>query len=227
MKNKLKNNLKTIGIIIILIVFTFIFKEWLRVKMITALGGFSNREIVKDTTIVYKKGKIDTLAIFTEYITNHNININPKPIIEYRYKYNDPVVDEVVVLDSVKKFTVDITDDIIEGTAIVTNSYKGDMLDMKLRYLPLIPKLIQRTDTIERLVTETVTLTNERAYFGIGMGFNNLQVLSLSGSYTSKQKWQVIGTYGKSLQQTKALINGVPFSFTPNDYIGLTIIKNW
>lgn len=221
-------NLQNLLIAIIIILLLFIARHWLKDKIITSLGGYTHKEVVTDTIVDYKVGKIDTLAIFNHFVKTKGIVLNPKPEIIYRDKYSNPVSeDSGVISDSIKKYNVTIKDSLIDGTFTVFNNFKGDLLDSYLDYKPLFPKYIARTDTIIKTITNTETLSNKRNLLGIGVGYNNLQYASLLGSWTTKNKWQIIYEYGKPLNKTKQIIEGNTFQLETDDLHSIKIIKHF
>ncbi len=221
----IKQGLYTL-IAISLVIGVFAFSSnFIRETIITSLGGYIKKENVITIDSTFVRGKVDTLEVFNHYVKTQGINLNPKPIVKYKYKYLSPDKIEVLV-DSVKEFKVSVTDDLIEGTLTVYNKFNGDLVNSYLDYKPLFPKIIRRVDTLKVYERSVTTLSNNKALIGVGAGYSH-QFLSLLGSYTSKKKWQFIYEYGKPISNTRDIINGVPFEFKQDDLHSFKIIKHF
>jgi len=219
----IKDNYKILIYIVLFILAYLLTTEWLKDKIIVALGGYTDREVVVETNTEYVQGKVDTIAFFNHYVTTHGINLNPKPKIIYKYK----TVAGEVIKDSIKEFTVAIKDTLLNGKFIVQNNFKGDLLNSTFTYKPLFPKYLIRTDTIKITNTVTNTLTNKRSLIGLGVGYNNLHYFSILGSYTTKSKLQFMYEYGKPLNETISIINGIPFQTNSSDLHSIKLIKHF
>lgn len=213
------NNLTTLIAILIAIWVLSFYRTTVADVLIRTLGGYTNQENVTVIDSTFTRGKIDTLAVFNHFVRTKGITLNPKPIIEYKYKYIDPVIDKEVELDSIKKFTVKIKDSLIDGNLTVINKFNGDLAYTDLDYKPLFPKFIRRTDTLRITKTNTITLSNDKDRIGIGVGANNLQFLSILGSYTTKKDWQFIYEYGRKVN--------IDLTQTPTQLHSIKIIKNF
>lgn len=213
-----------LGIIILILI---IAKDWIKDKVISSLGGFTDKEVKVKVDSTYQVGKVDTIALFNHYVKTQGINLNPEGKTVYKYKYLNPITKEEVVSDSIREFKVSITDSLIEGTLTVFNSFKGDLLNTLLDYKPKFPKFITRVDTLKIYTNITETLSNKRGLIGIGVGYSSLQYPSILGSYTTKKKWQFIYEYGKSLEDALQLIDGAPFMVKKQDLHSFKIIKHF
>lgn len=211
----------------ILLILLYLLSGWFKDKIIIALGGYTHKETVIQKEVKYIKGTFDTLEVFNAYVESKGIILNPKPIIEYKYKYKNPDTNEEEIVDSIKPYNVAIKDSLIDGTFHIINDFKGNLLYSKLRYKALFPKYLIRVDTIRETIKETNTLTKQRSLLGIGVGYNNLQYPSILGSYTTKKKLQVLIEYGKSLEQIKEIKNGETFKVTPTDLWSVKLIKHF
>ena len=184
-----------IGVLIVLLI--YIFSDWIRTFIINSLGGYTTKEVVTDTKIKYKQGKIDTIAVFDKYVKTRGINLNPKPKIVIRY---DTIYDTIKKTE-LKEFEVAFKDSLIDGKMTIRNYFNGNLESAFLNYKPLFPKYIRRTDTIYKTTIITETLSKERAKFGVGVGtdteFSNLDLL---GSYTLKNGLQVMYEYSNPIQ---------------------------
>lgn len=217
----LNKNFKDIIYIIIILFIGFILRENLKDRLITSLGGYTNKEVSIKIDSTYKAGKVDTIAVFNHYVKTKGIILNPKPRIVYKWrKPNTPKGSEI---DSIKRFDVAVKDSLIDGTFSIVNGFNGDLLDNSFKYKPLFPKYITRVDTVKIHTTKTETLTNESAKFGVGIGYNNLQYPSILGSFTTKNNWQFLYEYGKDINSNPIIFNNKPVSATHS----LKIIKNF
>ena len=216
---------KTIIIIssVILLILLYLTKTYFKDTIIVSLGGYTQKETVIKTDTKYIKGKVDTVAVFNNYVTTRGITLNAIPKIIY--KYISPVKKEMV--DSVKVFNTTIKDSLLEGNINIVNSFTGDLKDVVFTYKPLFPKYIRSVDTLYINNTITNTLTKNKGLIGIGVGVNNRQFISVLGSYTTKSKWSIMYEYGKAYDDTYKLINGETFSFKANDLHSVKIIKHF
>lgn len=221
MTKSLRDILIIVGIIILAIILGKYFKD----KIIVGLGGYTTQTTDTIKTVEYVQGKIDTIAVFDHYVETHGIVLEPKTKIVY-ITVKDPVLD-VEVVDSLKQFTVQVKDSLIDGKMVITNRFNGDLESSIFNYKPLFPKYITRVDTIKSTTTVTKLLSNERSLLGVGAGYNNLQYLSILGSYTTKSKWQFIYEYGKSVNSTIEIVQGVPFELNSSDLHSIKIIKHF
>jgi len=227
MKN-LSKNFKTVIYIIIIILLIILLKDWWKPKVITLLGGYVHkieRPITVTDTII---GRVDTLEVFARYVHAHGIILNPKPVIIEK-QITVPGITKGELATTLKEYKVAIEDSIIKGTITVSNRLNGDLDNVDFYYKPLVPYLLSRTDTIYKTTTNEITLSNERSKLGIGVGYNNLNYASGLVSYTTKKGWQVIGEYGKNINNTSLKdLQGVHTFFTPSkDFISLKLIKNF
>ena len=211
----------SIALIVLLYILVGYFKDVIIVK----LGGYTSQtsETIVTTKIV--KGKVDSLEVFNHYVKTKGIILNPKTRIVYVKSPDNK--DTEIVMDSLKEFTVTVKDTLIEGAFTVVNNFKGDLISSDFEYKPLFPKYIRRVDTLKVYTNTTIVQSNERSYFGLGVGANNLQYISILGSYMTKKKWQFIGEYGKPLSNTVEVINGAPFEFRQDALFSVKIIKHF
>ena len=219
-------NIKTFIGIIIVILIILLFREWIRKTIITNLGGYLEKETTITIDSTFVKGKIDTLEVFNHYVKTNGIILNPEP--EIIYKFKNLVTEEIG--DSLKYFQVSIKDSVIDGTINIYNKFNGDLSYANLNYKPIYPKLIKQTDTI--IITKTIreTLTNNKSLIGLGAGYtnlNNLHYSSLSASYMSKKKLQVLIEYGKPLNEVKTIIDNKQFTTNSSDLWSIKLIKHF
>lgn len=210
------------GIVGVLIILLFLLRGWWKPKLITGLGGYINKEVKRDTVEVYMKGKIDTTAVFTDYVKRKGIVLNPKPKIVY---VSSPVKEgegAIISEDSLKYFQVAIKDSILEGKIDIYNMFNGDLFGADLTYKT---KLLHTTDTIVRTITETITLDNNvpKSEIGLGVSANTLLGVGVAASYKTKKNWQVIGGYHYNMDGVNLELNNKPIK----SYGSVTILKTW
>lgn len=211
-----------IATVLAFIILIYIFQDWLRTFVITSLGGYTKQETKVTTETKYLKGKIDTLALFTEYIKTKGIILNPRPKIIYKYLPSNPGDTGISYLDSVKMFDIAVKDSVIDGNIQVINKFNGDLVEATFNYIPTAPKLLVRVDTIFKTTVIEKTLSKERAKFGIGTGYDwKMQNIQFLGSYMTKNGWQFIGEVEFAF--TRQLINGIPQTSSNS----VKIIKNF
>jgi hypothetical protein len=162
------SNIKTVVIVAAVLLVLFLVKDWLKPKLIVALGGYTTKETTIVTDTIVGKSKIDTLAVFNGYVKTKGIILNPKPEIVYRYI---SPVNEMIV-DSVKRFQVAVKDSLVNGNLSIINSFNGDLLNVDFIYYPLFPKYIRETIPNYITVTKTEYLSKDRSYIGIGAGID-------------------------------------------------------
>lgn len=218
-----------IGIGILIILLIYIFQDWLKDFIITSLGGYTKKETVTVVDTKYIKGKIDTTAVFNHYVKTNGIILNPEPKIEY-ITIRDTIRD-TIYKKGVKNFNVKVEDTLIKGNIKIQNFLNGDLNFANLKYKPLFPKYITRTDTIKTTKTVTEYLSKERAKFGVGIGsdvgFNNLDLL---GSYTLKNGLQFIFEYSNPIKDFNVNIpelNFKEFTFPREGNYNVKVLYNF
>lgn len=222
-KTFFSKNLKTILYIILLLFLILFLKNNFKNMIIKSLGGYVNKETIIEIDTFYTVGKVDTLAVFNHYVKTKGIILNPTPEIRYKWLKVLPDTQEEVVIDSIKEFNVQIKDSLLDGTFKIINDFKGNLVDNEFNYKPLFPKYIRRVDTVKIIKTVTNTLNNQSSKIGIGVGYNNLQSLSVLGSYTTKDDWQFIYEVGKN-------VNDIPINLgnlNVNTTHSIKIIKHF
>lgn len=219
------NKLNKILLIIFLLISSIIFFN--KNKVIILLGGYTNKEIKTDTisSKIYKKGRtIDSLDIFNKYVKRKGINLYPKPIIEYIHDTIRTKDTVYIQKDSIKHSKFKVKDSILNGTIFIKSYFNGDIKNAYFNYKLNYSNYFIRVDTI--IKTNTIIknniLSNKTNKYGIGGGYNTLQYLNLSGSFTNKNNWQYIINYGRFTPVNKNI--GVNL---PSNYLGFNIIKHF
>lgn len=218
----MKLSFKTITIIIGVILLFLLLNKCSRNTIIRGLGGYTenNTKTVVDTFRI--KGKVDTTEIFYGYVKTHGIRIGKDSII-YKYKYKDPVTGSGEVVDSVIKFSVNVTDEFISGEFNGINSFNGKFILGELNYTRKFPKYITRVDTLRINTHTTTTLKNSKERFGIGVGVNTLMSPSAIASWTNKKNWQFMYEYNHIFKGTNLILNNNDIK----NIHGIKIIKNF
>lgn len=237
----MKKNYQVLGIVAIIIIIIFAFSNSARDIAITSLGGYTDKETVTKITTEYREGITDTIAFFDRYVETKGYEIVEKKIIKKEiikkkitktYTLYDTIRKITTIKDKLfthklRHFETKFKDSLIDGVITVSNFLNGELESTSIKYKPLFPKFITRIDTIIKTIKESNTLSNKKSLFGIGAGFNNYQILSLSASYTTKNKWQFIGTLGKSFQDRKEVVNDATLFFEQKNLYGFTVLKNF
>lgn len=191
--------------ITILIVILFLAKDYFKDKIITTLGGYTDKEVKVKIDSTYKVGKLDTIAVFNHYVKTKGINLNPKARVIYIDKPNNR---KQKIKDSLKQFEVKIKDSLLDGTFTINNRFNGDLENSFFNYKPKFPKYITRVDTVfkTKIITETLINKRSKVSFGAGYDLSN-QNIQLLGGYTFKNDLQVLYEYETPLNND--LINGI------------------
>lgn len=205
---QMNDTIKRIGrviIVAILIWLMFIFLgDWVKPKVIKALGGF---------TAVEYKTTIDTLeikydSIFYKYNTvKGKVDTIYEPIIVYKDKIKvvikDVVTGEVTenetTFDRLYSYQNPYNDTLISG--IITT--KVNLNDCKivfqgLEYKPKFPIIVKEYITIEKKVIETL-YDKPSAKIGIGALSTFKGNVTAVGVYQTPSNWQYIGGYTKDV----------------------------
>ena len=200
-----------VKIIIILLLFLMLFNlNFVRKKIISILGGYTDIKttIVIDTFIT--KEKIDTLKFINKYIKTKGKLVHYDTITNYVYINNN----NETITETVKKFNVEIEDSLISGNFLIFNNFKGDLLNSDFTYKPKFPKYIIKEK--EKIITKTITntLTKEENKIGIGFMLNTENNGFIKINYLTKKDLDFGINIGKSfnnLNNNKLIIG---FSFT-------------
>lgn len=230
MVDKFTNNIKSVIILLALVVFSFIFKNYIREFIVVKVfNGYLKKETVTTTDTKIIIGKIDTVAVFNHYVETKGIILNPKPEIEY-ITIHDTIRD-TIYKKGVKNFNVKVKDSLIDGNIKIQNFLNGDLNFANLKYKPLFPKYITRTDTIYKTITTVNYLSKERTKFGFGIGsdieFNNLDLL---GGITFKNGLQLMYEYSIPVKDFNVNVPQLDFENLTFPRTGLhkfKVIKNF
>ena len=209
--HSLKNIL--IGLLIIVLLFAGIFftKDWLRPRVITALGGYTS--MIKGDTITKIDIKRDTVFITKVQYTTAGIR-EPKTT-----KKLIPTIKGKNPKDSVTVYTYEnpINDTLINGFITTDISIpSGKILAQSLKYKPKFPIIVTETKTVTKLV-ETILENKPKAYLGIGVIGTNTNQVGASVLYQTPKKWQLQAGYLIPVNKTDVT--------TPKQQIAISIHK--
>lgn len=213
-------------VIIILVVLLFIWhvgKDWLRPKIINALGGFTKRELKE--TIDTIGVKIDTVYFPIKEREVEAISSKPSitstelltPSFKGKRQYH--------VLDSIRKvapktpiftYSQAVSDSLIDG--VINTTSTGKILSQSLNYKPKFPMFVEKTITVEKTIQETLS-NKDRIYFGVGITGTSDKNIGGLLIYQSKNKTQIQVGYLKNLDNIVLNTN------TKQGVVSLSLIK--
>ena len=195
-----------ITVVILLLLWKFT-KDWIKPRVVKALGGYTEKEV---------KTKVDTLTvkykdIYVKYKElQTKVTVIPEPIYIDNYVYvketktnslNTTGKSDLKIMASerVKRYSTSINDSILDGNIETILSLENcEIISQSLNYKPKIPYIREKIITIVNN-TETILSDKPKAYIGAGINasFNNQitpQVL-----YLTKKKWLYNIGYQKDL----------------------------
>ena len=198
--------LTIVAIIILLFVWKFT-KDWLKPRIVKALGGYTQMEmkVTKDTLNI-KYNNIYTK--YKEIETKALINKEPE------YVYVDKVTKETTTNKSshkgksqppttsktlVKRYITTINDTILNGnieTMLSLDSCK--IVSQTFKYVPKIPYIREKIVTIVE-TKETILSDKPKAYIGLGLDVNSNNQITPQVLYLSKKKWLYKAGYTKQI----------------------------
>jgi len=228
MKNKILN------IVIIVIVILLLLRcdnKVIKNKIITSLGGYTEKEYAKsidtfrrtvkiyaDSTkrLVLNVNELNTRKIDSNYRVTRTPTLST--IGNRNNKQNIPMqVDSVI---SVAYTTLNtVSDTLIHGTIkTVINAQNCEIVEQSFEYQPKFPILVKEYITIKEKETEVISNKNKNK-IGIGSNADSNGNIGVFGVYQTKSNWQVQGGVLQS-------INKDVLSNTSNPrYIQIGIVK--
>lgn len=212
---KLLRILKIIGlaivaILILLFAWTFT-KDWLKPRLIKALGGYTQMEmkVTKDTLDIKYN---DIYTKYKEYETIATSISEPEYIPKYKYTEvpqtkSTSITGKSDVLKSppkvkfsaVKRYYTVINDTILNGkieTILSVDSCK--ILSQTLKYEPKIPYIREKIITVVEY-RDKVLSDKPKAYIGAGLDINSINQVTPQVLYMGKTKWLYKAGYTRSL----------------------------
>jgi len=199
----IKNILIVIIIIILLIFLYSITKDWLKPRIVKALGGYTQSEMkhtvdtldVKYNDIYIKYKKIETkVAVIPEpeYIY---VNVPTTNKLSTKGKVQPTITQKTLV----KRYVTAINDTILDGnieTMLSIDSCK--IISQTFKYTPKIPYIREKIITIVE-TKETILSDKPKAYIGIGLDVNTINQVTPQALYLTKKKWLYKAGYTKSI----------------------------
>lgn len=207
----LTNTVKKIIIAIITIIllwFIYILaKDWLKPRIVKALGGYTQKEMkttidtldikYKDIYIKYKE--IETKALLNnkpEYVYIDRIVKKPATNkSSHKGKSQPPTTQKTFV----KRYVTAINDTILNGnieTMLSVDSCK--IVSQTFKYKPKIPYIREKIVTIVE-TKETILSDKPKAYIGLGLDINSNNQITPQVLYLSKKKWLYKAGYTKEI----------------------------
>jgi hypothetical protein len=198
--HNLKNILIGVLIIVLLLAGVFFLKDWLRPRVINALGGYTSMKVsdtitkidIKRDTVFFTKNVV-TRVVITEPSTSK------KPILPLKGK--NPI-------DSLAVYTYHnpINDSLIQGNIITDISVSsGKIVAQSIDYKPKFPIIVKEIQTITKTV-DRILENKPKAYLGVGIVATNTNQVGVSILYQTPKKWQIQAGYLKPLGNTNTSI---------------------
>lgn len=212
---KLLRILKIIGIavvaiLILLFLWTFT-KDWLRPRLIKALGGYTQMEmkVTKDTLDIkyndiytkYKEYEVKASSISApEYLTKYKyIEVPQTKSTSITGKFDPTKSPPKVNFIDVRRFTSVVNDSILNGkieTILSADSCK--IISQSLKYEPKIPYIREKIITVVEY-RDKILSDKPKAYIGAGLDINSINQITPQVLYMGKTKWLYKAGYTRSL----------------------------
>ena len=185
-----------ITVVILLLLWKFT-KDWIKPRVVKALGGYTEKEV---------KTKVDTLTvkykdIYVKYKElQTKVTVIPEPIYIDNYVYvketktnslNTTGKSDLKIMASerVKRYSTSVTDSILDGNIETILSLENcKIISQSLNYKPKIPYIREKIVTIVNN-TETILSDKPKAYIGAGINANLNNQVTPQVLYLTKKKW--------------------------------------
>lgn len=195
-----------ITVVILLLLWKFT-KDWIKPRVVKALGGYTEKEV---------KTKVDTLTvkykdIYVKYKElQTKVAVIPEPIYIDNYVYvketktnslNTTGKSDLKIMASerVKRYSTSINDSILDGNIETILSLENcKIISQSLNYTPKIPYIREKIVTIVNN-TETILSDKPKAYIGAGINANLNNQVTPQVLYLTKKKWLYNIGYQKDL----------------------------
>ena len=185
-----------ITVVILLLLWKFT-KDWIKPRVVKALGGYTEKEV---------KTKVDTLTvkykdIYVKYKElQTKVAVIPEPIYIDNYVYvketktnslnttgkSEP---KITVSERVKRYSTSVNDSILDGNIETILSLENcKIISQSLNYTPKIPYIREKIVTIVNN-TETILSDKPKAYIGAGINANLNNQVTPQVLYLTKKKW--------------------------------------
>ena len=195
-----------ITVVILLLLWKFT-KDWIKPRVVKALGGYTEKEV---------KTKVDTLTvkykdIYVKYKElQTKVAVIPEPIYIDNYVYvketktnslNTTGKSDLKIMASerVKRYSTSINDSILDGNIETILSLENcKIISQSLNYTPKIPYIREKIVTIVNN-TETILSDKPKAYIGAGLNASSNNQITPQVLYLTKKKWLYNIGYQKDL----------------------------
>ena len=185
-----------ITVVILLLLWKFT-KDWIKPRVVKALGGYTEKEV---------KTKVDTLTvkykdIYVKYKElQTKVAVIPEPIYIDNYVYvketktnslNTTGKSDLKIMASerVKRYSTSINDSILDGNIETILSLENcKIISQSLNYTPKIPYIREKIVTIVNN-TETILSDKPKAYIGAGINVSSNNQITPQVLYLTKKKW--------------------------------------
>ena len=203
-----------ITVVILLLLWKFT-KDWIKPRVVKALGGYTEKEV---------KTKVDTLTvkykdIYVKYKElQTKVAVIPEPIYIDNYVYvketktnslNTTGKSDLKIMASerVKRYSTSVNDSILDGNIETILSLENcKIISQSLNYTPKIPYIREKIVTIVNN-TETILSDKPKAYIGAGINANLNNQVTPQVLYLTKKKWLYNIGYQKDI--TNQLPNSI------------------
>ena len=203
-----------ITVVILLLLWKFT-KDWIKPRVVKALGGYTEKEV---------KTKVDTLTvkykdIYVKYKElQTKVTVIPEPIYIDNYVYvketktnslNTTGKSDLKIMASerVKRYSTSVNDSILDGNIETILSLENcKIISQSLNYTPKIPYIREKIVTIVNN-TETILSDKPKAYIGAGINANLNNQVTPQVLYLTKKKWLYNIGYQKDI--TNQLPNSI------------------
>lgn len=185
-----------ITVVILLLLWKFT-KDWIKPRVVKALGGYTEKEV---------KTKVDTLTvkykdIYVKYKElQTKVTVIPEPIYIDNYVYvketktnnlntTGSSQPKITVSERVKRYSTSINDSILDGNIETILSLENcKIISQSLNYTPKIPYIREKIITIVNN-TETILSDKPKAYIGAGLNASSNNQITPQVLYLTKKKW--------------------------------------
>ena len=185
-----------ITVVILLLLWKFT-KDWIKPRVVKALGGYTEKEV---------KTKVDTLTvkykdIYVKYKElQTKVAVIPEPIYIDNYVYvketktnslntTGKSQPKIMASERVKRYSTSVNDSILDGNIETILSLENcKIISQSLNYTPKIPYIREKIVTIVNN-TETILSDKPKAYIGAGINVSSNNQITPQVLYLTKKKW--------------------------------------
>ena len=185
-----------ITVVILLLLWKFT-KDWIKPRVVKALGGYTEKEV---------KTKVDTLTvkykdIYVKYKElQTKVTVIPEPIYIDNYVYvketktnslntTGKSQPKIMASERVKRYSTSVNDSILDGNIETILSLENcKIISQSLNYTPKIPYIREKIVTIVNN-TETILSDKPKAYIGAGINVSSNNQITPQVLYLTKKKW--------------------------------------